>query len=225
MNQTVRTNVLTIPNKLKCDVRLFVSDRGNPEYKSRLEGQINTILSMFPSVMLTIIRAPEFDEDGKRIRAVMNPDDSLAVNKYHFPILVTELKGMCDDLKTPELYQYHGKRLEINELAAEKIRRVFMIGRTTVELSAIVVVVTNQLGEDERREGVKLKFNNEQSSVCLTVNEITSLAYTLDHLDLDTVALMLYTGFIDRTQINSPNTLTEYTRSPEPVVDIQPKSE
>ena len=53
-----------------------------------------------------------------------------------------------------KVHTYHGKRLELNEEVAAKIRRVFMIGNVTLELSAVVVVQQ----DESRVEGIKVKF-------------------------------------------------------------------
>ena len=91
-----------------------------------------------------------------------------------------------------------------------------MIGNVTLELSAVVIVQD----DESRIEGIKMKFNNEQSSVLLTLNELTSLIYNLDHLDVDSVALMLYMNYI--TKPDKPTTFDSSSLQ-QPVVDILPK--
>lgn len=192
MKQTIRYTFLTIPGKLRGDIRLVVDSERSPEYSGTTpDGSITNSLTIYPALSLSIIRVPDMDENGQRVRAPWNPNDYLPMTKFNLPIMIDELKGMIEDLKTPELYTYHGTRLEINEGAADKIRRPFMIGNNTVELSAVIV-----MKDDERLEGVKLKFNNEQSSVTLTLNELTSLCYNLDHIDIDSMSLTLYCNWL-----------------------------
>lgn len=189
MRQTVRYRVLTIPNKLRVEVSLPLDDRRAPEYTSSNDGGTNTSVTLYPYLSIGILRASETDENGNRVRAPWNPNDNLSMTKFSFPVFLEELRGIAKDMKIPELYTYHGKRLELNEELAAKVRRVFMIGNTTLELSTVVVV--NEM-DDSRVEGIKMKFNNEQSSVVLTLNELTALKYTLEHVDLDVICLQIY---------------------------------
>ena len=73
--------------------------------------------------------------------------------------------------------------------------------------------------DDTRVEGIKMKFNNEQSSVLLTLNELDSLVFNLRNMDVDSVALLLYLNYINKpagTKNFNANALT-------PKVDIAPK--
>lgn len=216
MKQIVRFQNMVIPGKIRSEVRITIDER-NIEYSSLFEGNKSTSIVFYPIVTLTMVKASSTDENGNKIKAPWNPNDSLGMTKYNLPILVRELKEIEKDMKIPELYTYHGKRLELNEsIAEDKVRRVFMIGNVTLELSAVVIVQD----DESRIEGIKMKFNNEQSSVLLTLNELTSLIYNLDHLDVDSVALMLYMNYI--TKPDKPTTFDSSSLQ-QPVVDILPK--
>lgn len=218
MKQVVKCHCLTIPKKVRMDIRITVDDRNAPEFRSTRDDAQSTIITVYPTISIQIIRAAEIDENGKFTKAPWNPNDSLGMTKYNYPIFVTELMGIQQDMKTPELYTYQGKRLELNEAAAAKIRRVFRIGSMTLELSAIVISQPGVDGEDTRVEGIKMKFNNEQSSVSLTLNELDTLVYTLNHLDVDSMGLLMYLNYV-----NKPGNPTKFDTSiSKPVVDIQP---
>lgn len=218
MKQIVKYRILTITGKVSMEIRLTVPD--NAEYISMRDGTKYTNLNMSPVIGLSIIKPKETDDNGNRIMAPWNPYDHLSMTKYNLPILYEELHGIQQDMKKPELYTYHGKRLEINETLAENIRRVFMIGNTTVELSAVVIVQT----DETRVEGIKMKFNNEQSSVLLTLNELNSLVYNISHMDVDAIVIAIYNTFIDRPK-SSGGTSTFNVDFPLPSanVDIAPK--
>lgn len=216
MKQIVRFQNMVIPGKIRSEVRITIDER-NAEYASTFEGSKTTNIVFYPIVTLSIVRTPSTDENGNKIKAPWNPNDSLGMTKYNLPILLRELKEIEKDMKIPELYTYHGKRLELNEsIAEDKVRRVFMIGNVTLELSAVVIVQ-----DDETRiEGIKMKFNNEQSSVLLTLNELTSLIHNIGNLDVDSIALMLYMNYI--TKPDKPTTF-DSSSSQQPIVDILPK--
>lgn len=214
MKQVVRYQNLVISGKLRSEIRINVDERG-VEYSSNYEGNMNTSISLFPIISLTIIRPSVLDDNGMKAKTPWNPNDSLGMTKYTLPLFVDELKGIHKDMRIPELYTYHGKRLELNEEIAAKVRRVFMIGIVTLELSAVVIV----LDDDSRVEGIKVKFNNEQSTVLLTLNELTSLIFNLDKLDVDSIALMMYMNYISK-----PDRPKVYDASAtQPKVDILPK--
>lgn len=212
MKQIVRYRHLTIPGKLTSDIRIMVDDRGS-EYHSNMNMNDSTSINLFPVINLSITRLGDVDENGNKIKAPWNPNDSLGMTKYNLPIFVDELYNIQQDMKIPELYTYHGKRLEINEEIASKIRRVFMIGNVTLELTAIVITQN----DDSRLEGIKMKFNNEQSSVQLTLNELNSLIFNYKHIDIDSISLLLYLNYVKRPDVSSFDSLMK------PEVDIIPK--
>lgn len=215
MKQNVKYRSLVIPGKLTIEVRIMIDDRGG-EYISSFDGNKSTSISFFPIVSMTLTKPAELDDNGNRVRAPWNPNDNLGMTKFNMPIMYNNLKAIQEDMKTPELYTYHGKRLELNEEAAAKIRKVYLIGNTTIELSAVVVLNT---ADDSRVEGIKMKFNNEQSSVLLTLNELDSLIYNLGHMDVDSLALLMYLNYINKP--DKPKTFDASTLTPK--VDIAPK--
>jgi hypothetical protein len=215
MKQIVRYQNLIILNKLRSEVRLTIDDK-SIEFVTNYNGDKNTSIGLFPIVSLTLLRPSEIDENGSRIRSAWNPSDILGMTKYTLPIFVSELKAIQNDLKISDLYTYSGKKLELNDTVATKIRRVFMIGRVTVELSAVVIVQQDTLGEDVRLEGIKMKFNNEQSTVQLTLNDIESLVFNLSNLDVDNISLLMYLNYINKPKQQSNQVQVD--------VDIQPKA-
>lgn len=219
MKQMVRYRMLTITGKLSMEVRLTVNDQS--AYVSMRDGAKYVSVNMSPVIGLSIIKPLEIDENGNRIRAPWNQNDHLTMTKYSLPILYEELYGIQQDMKRSDLYTYHGKRLEINESLAEKVRRVFMIGNTTIELSAVVIV---QLDET-RVEGIKMKFNKEPHSVLLTVNELNSLVFNLGHMDADAIALGMYQAFIEKpsNSITSNTVNVDFPLPPPMDSDIVPK--
>jgi hypothetical protein len=215
MKQIVRYQNLVIPGKLRSEVRITVDDRG-VEYISNFDGNKSTSLSIFPVLSVTIIRQSETDDNGNKVKAPWNPNDNLNMTKFNMPVFINELIGIQQDMKIPELYTYQGKRLELNEEAAQKVRRVFMVGNTTLELSALVIV---QPSDESRVEGIKMKFNNEQSSVLLTLNELDSLIYNIRNLDMDSLSLLMYLNYVNK----SGNTKSFDSTTLSPKVDIVPK--
>ncbi len=216
MKQVVRYQNLVIAGKLRTEVRITVDERG-AEYNSTFENNQTTAVSLFPIISFIITKPSELDENGNRKKAPWNPNDTLGMTKYNFPTFVNNLGEIREDMKISELYTYQGKRLELNEEIAEKIRKVFPIGNTTVEFSAVVIT---QLDET-RIEGIKIKFNNESSIVLLTLNEIDSLLFHLQKIDIDSIALLMYLNYISK-----PNKPTSFNTSTlQQKVDILPKEE
>ena len=218
MKQIVRYQSLVIPSKLRSEVRITVDDKG-AEYTSSFDGNKSTSISLFPIISITLTRISDVDDNGNRVRAPWNPNDNISMTKYNLPVFLHELIEIQQSMKIPELYTYQGKRLELNEEAAQKVRRVFMIGNTTLELSPIVIIQS----DDSRVEGIKMKFNNEQSSVLLTLNELDSLSFNLRNLDVDSIALSMYTTYI--TKSVTTNNRSSDSNTTVPKVDIAPKSE
>lgn len=217
MKQIVRYRALTIPRKLTIDVRITIDDKA-AEYTSAFDGNKSTSITFYPLIALSLTRPAEVDDNGNRIRAPWNPNDNLGMTKFNMSILHNELSEIRRDMKIPDLYTYHGKRLELNEEVGSKIRRVFMIGNTTLELSAVVVI---KIEDESRVEGIKMKFNNEQSSVLLTLNELDSLIFNLENLNVDTIAFLMYLNYIQKPE--KPVSFTPKTLIPP--VDIKPKTE
>lgn len=197
MKHVLRYNCFTIPDKLRGDIRISFDDNRTPELSSVWEGNDMYNVNLFPLFSLGIIRKTELNDEGVYQKAPWNPNDNLGMTKYNLPIFLKELLGIQKDLEIPELYTYHGNRLELNEEIASKIRRPFMVGNTTVELSAVIITQM----DDTRVEGIKIKFNNEQSSVMLTLNDLTSLVYNLEKLNMDNLALQIYSSFKNKKDL------------------------
>lgn len=223
MKQIVKYRVLTIPQKLTVDLRITVDERA-AEYTTMFEGNKTTSIACYPTVSVALVRPMEVDENGQRIRAPWNPNDSIGMTKFSMPVFVEELKTLKKDMEIPEMYTYQGKRLELNETLAAKSRRVFMIGSITVELTPVVLVKPD---DESRIEGIKMKFNNEHSSVLLSLNEMNSLLFNLINLEVDSLCLAMYTNFIGRPTATTGTTTTyglaSSTKTPSMEVDIKPK--
>lgn len=212
MKHSLKYRFLTIPNKLTADLRITVEDR-QTEFNSAYDGGKSTSITLFPFITLQILKLGEVGDDGRRIRPQWNSNDSITMTRFTFPIMLRELTAIANDLKIPEMYSYTGTRLDINSEYAEKARRVFMIGNTTLELIPVII----EQGEDTRVEGIKMKFNNEQSTVGLTINELDSLISQMNHTDIEVLTMTIYNRYI----MGVPEVPERgYDR---PIVDIQPK--
>lgn len=227
LNQSVRFSLVTIGTKVRMDIKLFVRDNGRfTESHYSSNGTDNIAISVYPVMSLYIVRPRDVDENGQPVRSPLNQNDILGMTKAQFPIMATELRGIFEDLKTPDLYKYAKDVLVLDESKAEKIRRVFMVGRTTVELSAVVIKADDHAEQPVDMEGIKIKFNNEQSTVMLTIHELTALLWSMEHLDIDSLTLKLYDMYMRNGSVsNASNTISPYgTDTPSPVpVDIIPK--
>ncbi len=212
MKQIVRYRFLTVPSKLYADIRVTVDDTGHSETRSTYDGGKSITLMLLPMINIQLVKPLEITDDGRRHRPVPSINDSIGLTKFNLPTFISELKGIYEDMKTPDLYVYRGERLDLNDAAAEKIRRAFIVGRSGVELRAVVIEQPTENGGFERLEGIKFKINNEDSTVLLTLREIESMLWTFDHIDVDSLVLMMYTNFIERNAY-------EYKK---PVVDITP---
>lgn len=215
MKQTTSYRFLSIQNKIRGDLKIIIDTDRNPEYVSNNASGTNTSIAFYPIVTLTIVKPPRIDENGQRVQVPWTINDSLSMNKINLAIFKNEFKEIMNGMKTPELYTYHGKRLELNESIAEEVRRVFMINPTmTVELSPVVI-----MQDDDRLEGIKIKFNNEQSTVTLTLNEVTGFYEVINKLEIDSVAMLLYLNYASR-----PDKPKQFDALNPPNVDIVPKS-
>ena len=217
LKNVIRYRFLSIPKKVYCDIRLSISDNISPEYRSSYEDTNSVSLRLSPFIGINIVRPNVQDEEGRTIRAPWNPNDSLGMTKFNLPIFIDNLRAIRRSMETPNLYSYVGKRLEINEKEAELTRRVFTIGNTVVEFAPIVVTPD----DDTRVEGIKVKFNNEDSSFTLTLNEISSLYWNLNNINYEEIAIMMYRLYMknpDKKEFE-PTKKTYNT-----TVDITPKS-
>ena len=211
MKQIVRYRFMNIPNKMIGEIRISVDER-SAEYSANFEGGKSTNISLFPIINLQLLQQQDSTDQSTFGKISWDPNSSLGLTKFTFPIFLDELKAINRGLRKPDLYTYHGTRLEINAKEAEKIRRVFMISNTTVELSPVVLDTA-----DNKLEGIKIKFNNEKASVLLTVNELTALLYNLSTVNIDMLSFTLYLNYITKGEnYHSPR--------PRTLVDIVPKA-
>ena len=217
MKQIVRYKFLTIPRKLNGELRLTIDK--SVAYSSIYEGGKSTNISMLPSVVLSIMREQERGDDGRFVRPPWNPNDTIPLTRYHVPLLLQEMKSLYKDMQIPEMYKYTGERLELNETLAAKSRKVFVIGSVTVELVPVVI----QRDATTSIEGIKMKFNNETSTVVLTLNEFYSTIYQLDKLDIDGLATWMFDRYID-AESREPFQRVARKKPVTAVVDIEPKT-
>lgn len=218
MKQIVRYKFLTIPRKLTGDLRLTL-DNKSVVYSNMYEGGKSTNIAFMPTAVISIMRETERADDGRFVRPPYNPNDSIPLTRYHVPLLLQEMKSLYKDMQIPEMYKYHGERLELNEGLATKARKVFVIGNTTVELVPVVI----QRDESSAIEGIKMKFNNESSTVVLTLNEFYSLIYQLDKLDFDKLVTWMYDRYVDGEAKEPYQRVTKIPKKPA-IVDIEPKA-
>lgn len=220
MKQTIRYRFLNIPRKVTGEIRITLDDR-SVEYHSQYEGGSGVSIRMTPFITLNITRPSEMDENGRYIRPPFNPNDSLTMTKFNLPVFLENLNGIIEGMKTKALYSYMGKRLELNVELAEKVRRVFTIANTVVEMAPVILLPD----DDSRIEGIKIKFNNEGSSFSLSINEMQSLAWNLNHLDVDNLAFALYRSYANPVQSPMPKEDSYSPNIPKSTVDISPKTD
>ena len=207
MKKVIRFLNLSIPGKVKVETRISFDERSETITTQTVDPIVG--IRVFPWMSITIQRPYNPEE-----KSVWNPNDSLGLNTYTLPIFMDNLIGMQKDLKIPELYKYMGSKLEVDTAAAEKIRRVFMVGNNTVELTAVVI----EQPDESKVEGIKMKFNNEQSVALLSLNDIEAMIYTINRVNMDTLSAMAYFNFYkadkEISSIKNNNIV--------PLVDIQP---
>lgn len=218
MKQIVRYKFLTIPRKLTGEIRISL-DVKSVAYSNVYEGGKSTSITFMPSIIISIMRETEKDESGRYVRPPYNPNDTIPLTRYHVPLLLQEMKSLYKDMQIPEMYKYHGERLELNEGLATKARKVFVIGSTTVELVPVVI----QRDENNSIEGIKMKFNNETSTVVFTLNEFYSLIYQLDKLNIDQLTTWMYDRYVDG-EAKEPYQRTARAPRRPAIVDIEPKT-
>ena len=211
MRQIVRYRFMTIPNKLVGEMRITVDER-SAEYTANFDGGKATNISLFPVINLQMLQ-PADTSDSLSVygKTGWDMNASIGLTKFTFPIFLEELKAINRGLRKPDLYVYHGTRLELNSREAEKARRVFMIGNTTVEFSPVVIDTA-----ENKLEGVKIKFNNEKASILLTVNELNVLLYNLTALNIDLLAFTMYLNYVTKGD-------NYHMAKPRRLVDIAPK--
>lgn len=215
MKQIVRYRYLTVPNKMFVEVRITVDENSRVETKNAFDTGTSTNLMFLPMINVQLLKPAQVDETGRKFRPIPSQQDSIGLTKFTYPIFLTELKEIYDGMKTQDVFVYTGDRLDLNAKVADNIRRAFMIGRNAIEFSATVIEQQTESGDIERLEGIKIKFNNEDSTVLLTVREVESLIWLLNKADIDSIVFTMYLNFIDRRN--------NYNHS-KPVVDIKPMS-
>lgn len=208
MKKSMKFSILSIPGKIKIDLRVVVDDVMINEYVSANNDLMSLVL--YPLIIVSIIRPYEVSDDGIRRKGPWNPNDSLPLTKYNVGVFLKELKEINNDMKIKELYNYFNDRLELNEDVGEKIVRKFKVGNNYVELSPVVI----SLLDDSRVEGVKLKINNEESTVLLTLNDVEAVIYALDHLSIDVISFMLFNRYAKGNVVN--DRISEGDRSSSP---------
>ena len=227
MKKQVKYKLLTIPKKLSIDIKIWEDSSPNNrfrtgEFTNDRNGDIFTTVSLFPTVTVSLTKPGEMDENGQYQKSPYNINDNVGLTKYQLPIFIMELDRVNKALQIPELYSYINKRLTVNEELAEKHRRVFMSGNIMVELSPVVITGI----DDVMVEGIKMKFNNEQSTVLLTLNEIEVILFSLKNLDVDSIALMLHLNYLNGNGAQMLNGTTEMSSNTmSNSIDIKPKAE
>ena len=104
MKQVLRYQALTVPGKLRVEVRLIVDDRGVESHFAGDSSQ-NVSISPRPFIVANIIRPTETDENGQRMRAPWDPADSLSMTKYTLPIFLEELRSRSCTLTTVNVWK------------------------------------------------------------------------------------------------------------------------
>lgn len=204
--ENIRYTFITIPEKLKGTIRLSI-DMAAAEYRSFGDYANTTAISIFPYIDLQILRPMVFDEaTGRNVRPKTGDrGDWLPMNKFNFPMFCREFGEACDSLKIREMYAYTGTRLDLNDALAETHKRSFKIGDYAVEIIPTILET-----EQERLEGLRITINSEPHSVSLTLNEITSLRWSLEHLDVDNLALTLYNRVVNPTKTDSSTPFSQF---------------
>jgi hypothetical protein len=219
MKNQIKYQIVSVPSKLRFEIKLLVDDtKDRGEYVASINGDKFTSLTIYPILSLSIIRIAETDENGNKVKAPYNPNDTLSMGRYNYPIFVNELNDIHKDFSTPELYSYVDKRLEMNDELANKIRKVFSIGNTVIEISPVVIIQP----DETKVEGMKMKFNNEQSSVLLTLNDVESLLFTMKTIDLDSIIINLYNNYI-KSGVKNYSSESPAGGFNKPSIDIIPK--
>ena len=193
MKQIVRYRFMTIPNKLVAEIRITVDDK-QAEYGSLFDGGKATNVALYPVINLQMLHNQATEITDMGLRRAWDANDSVGLTKFTMPVFIDELIGINEGMKTPDLYSYHGSRLELNEEKANEVRKVFMCGNATIEFCPILV----EQSDGTRIEAVKMKFNTEKSSILLTLNEMTAVIYNLTHIDIDAISLQLYLTYVQR---------------------------
>lgn len=196
MIQNVRYRYMTIPSKLTGDIHLRIDDKSR-DFRQVLGDDVSNIsIQLLPIINVNITRPLEKDADGLYIKRAWNPNDSLGMTKYQLAIFIDNWKKIYNDMKIPSLYIYTGDQLDLNEKEAKNVRRVFTAGSQVVELMPIVIYDENK----KAKEGIKMKINDENSTVHLSLDESLGLITIVNNLDVDTITLMMYNNYIRKNR-------------------------
>ena len=218
MKHQVKYRILTITSKLSLDLLISTDTNnprfGSPEKTTELNGDTFTNIMHIPRFTLSIIRPSEINEEGKWTKPPYNANDHLRMSRNQISILLSELRRIDKALNIPDMYSYSDKRLIINESLADEHRAVFDINNTVVELLPVVIV---QPIDENRVEGIQMKFNNDQSISFLTLNDLQSLIYTLRTMNVDSIVLNLHAIYFHNESSLDQNDVIK------PIVDIKPK--
>ena len=84
--------------------------------------------------------------------------------------------------------------MELNETEAKKVHRSFLCGRSSVIMDPTVITQ-----DDTYYEGMRLMFNGEGSIVLLPIDDIRTLAYTFNTLDIHALAMQLYQNYLHQS--------------------------
>lgn len=196
MIQNVRYRYMTIPSKLTGDIHLRIDDKSR-DFRQVLGDDVSNInIQLLPIINVNITRPLEKDADGLYIKRAWNPNDSLGMTKYQLAIFIDNWKKIYNDMKIPSLYIYTGDQLDLNEKEAKNVRRVFTAGNQVVELMPIVIYDENK----KVKEGIRMKINDESSTVHLSLDESLGLISIVNNLDVDTITLMMYNNYIRKNR-------------------------
>ena len=199
---------MNIPGKLKCEIRVTINTEGTMRTESTYSSANSEgyTLNLAPLYQITIIRRND-SESG--VPPVRNMSDSISLTKYHMSIFLDNLTAVYNGLKIPSMYGYDaGNKLQLNEVEATKIIKIFKVWNTAIEMAPVVILNS----DDTRMEGIKLMFSNEESMVLLTLTDIEALMFGMNNADMDAVAIGLFqasksTDF-QKTNFDKPATNT-----------------
>lgn len=218
MRQIVRYRFMTIPNKLYADVRVTVDDNSRSEINNHFDGGRSVSLTLLPMINLQIMKPLELDSTGRKFRPKPSMNDSVGLTKMNVPTFVNELRRIHRELETNEaLYSYRGDRLDLNDKEAEKVRRAFMVGRVAIEFRAVVIEQVLDTGITQRDKGIKMKFNNEESSILLSMVELEAMIWIMNNVDIDNLVLNMYLSLIERAPYEPKRTVVDIKPMPKPM--------
>lgn len=218
MRQIVRYRFMTIPNKMYADVRVTVDDNSRAEISNHFDGGRSVSLTLLPMINLQILKPLELDSNGRKFRPKPGPNDSVGLTKMNMPTFVNELKRIHRDIELSDnLYSYKGDRLDLNDKEAEKVRRAFLVGRATIELRAVVIETVLDTGITQREKGIKMKFNNEESTVLLNMVELEAMIWIMNNVDIDNLVLSMYLSLVERTTYEPRRTVVDIQPMPKPM--------